>query len=492
MRTAKPFLLIFVSLVVCSPNLNFTAPASRAAGNGEPTFAAVRISLQPRVTGLAQPVFVTHAHDDSRRLFIAERSGVIKVVQFGETLPTIFLDFSNKVLSDRLGGFVGLTFHPQHRNNGRFFVHYVRRGDAAVVTAEYKVSDNDPNRADPNSEKILLVQAKALDGHCGGGIEFGPDGFLYVGIGDGSTGNDPENNAQNLDRLTGKILRLDVDRSTAGLNYAAPVSNPFYGSTPGRGEIFAYGFRNPFRFSFDRDTGALYVGDVGEKEREEINLVTAGANYGWRVLEGSRCTNLDTALCNSLRSVAPLIEYEHTSSRCSVTGGYVYRGKRQTLPYGAYLYADLCSGELFLYQNGERRILLDTDYFIPSLGEDDEGELYVTNMGGTVYKVLLKDARDPEVQVLAPNDGKKLKGKATYQITWTMTGDGIYRQDIQFSTDGGESWQDVVGGLAGNVTSYAWTVPNVKTKAARVRVISYGNTTTGQDESDVNFKIVKR
>src|SRR5687767_11427706 len=252
MRTVKPLSCLLAIGLFLSANLYSNESPAHAAVYQAPT---VKIALRPFLTGLAQPLLVTNAGDRSNRLFIVERAGIIKVLQNGEAQATVFLDISAKVLADRLGGFVGLAFHPQFASNGRFFVHYVRQGDAAVVTAEYRLSSGDSNRADAGSEKILILQAKALDGHAGGSLEFGTDGFLYIGLGDGSTGLDPQNNAQNIESLQGKILRIDVDNPSGSLPYSSPSNNPFFGSTAGRDEIFALGFRNPYRFSFDKTTG---------------------------------------------------------------------------------------------------------------------------------------------------------------------------------------------------------------------------------------------
>jgi glucose/arabinose dehydrogenase/predicted nucleic acid-binding Zn ribbon protein len=490
MRTAKPLSCLLAIGLFLLTSLCFNESPTRAAVYQAP---AVPIALQQVLTGLSQPLLVTNAHDGSRRLFIVERTGIVKVLPYGDTQPTVFLDISSKVLADRLGGFLGLAFHPQFAANGRFFVHYVRQTDAAVVTAEYRVSAADGNRADAGSEKILILQPKTKDGHAGGSIEFGTDGYLYVGLGDGSTGNDPDNNAQNIESLQGKILRLDVNNVSGSLNYSAPASNPFYGATPGRDEIFALGFRNPYRFSFDRATGQLYVADVGEKNIEEVDIVTAGGNYGWRIKEGNACSGLDPALCNSFTSIAPITQYEHNPQRCSITGGYVYRGLRSTFPQGAYIFGDLCSGEIFMFYNGLQSMILDTsNIFLVSFGEDEEGELYLVALSGNIYRMVIANADDPVVQLTTPNTTMKLKGNAVYNITWTVTGSGIYRNDIQWSKDGGQSWEDITSGLAGNVRNYEWTVPNVKSKAVKVRVISYGNNTTGQDESDENFVIKPR
>jgi hypothetical protein len=223
-------------------------------------------------------------------------------------------------------------------------------------------------------------------------VEFGPDGFLYIGMGDGGSGNDPGNRAQDINNLLGKILRIDVDTPNGLVPYSSPPSNPFFGATPGAAEIYALGMRNPWRWSFDRATGQLYVGDVGQDVREEIDIVTLGGNYGWRVLEGTRCTGVDPQRCGEPGFIPPIAEYDHAGGRCSVTGGYVYRGNAGTFAAGAYVFADYCSGEIFLYLNGASTVALDSPLNISSFGEDQAGELYVVGLGGTVHRLVNPDA----------------------------------------------------------------------------------------------------
>lgn len=357
------------------------------------TTALAAIQLQPVLTGLSRPVYLTHARDGSNRLFVVEQGGRIKVLQPGGTMPTVFLDITAQVLSGGEQGLLGLAFHPNYPTNGRFFVNYTRRPDGATVIAEYRVSAGDPNLGDP-AETPLLVVPQPFANHNGGMIEFGPDRFLYIGMGDGGSGNDPGNRAQNLDDLLGKLLRIDVDRPNGLVPYSSPADNPFVGQTPGRDEIFAVGLRNPFRFSFDRATGQLYVGDVGQGAREEIDIVTRGGNYGWRVFEGTLCTNLDPASCVSTNFDFPIAEYDHSVGRCAAIGGYVYRGTTGAVLAGAYLYGDLCTGEIFQLlppaSGGAQSMLLDTalNGALSSFGEDEAGEIYVVGNGGTVDRIV--------------------------------------------------------------------------------------------------------
>lgn len=350
------------------------------------------IRLAPIVSGFSAPVLVTHAGDGSNRLFIVERPGRIQVVPPGASapLPTPFLDITAKVLDDTgERGFLGLAFHPQYKTNGRFFVNYVRLGDSSTVISEFQVSA-DPNVASP-AEKILLIIEQPFGNHKGGGIGFGPDGLFYIGMGDGGSGNDPGNRAQNIELLLGKFLRINVDVSDGINPYSSPADNPFVG-IPGRDEIYAVGMRNPFRWSFDRQTGELYAGDVGQNAIEEVDIITLGGNYGWRVLEGTECTNLGPAGCGLPGFIPPIIEYDRRMSpRCSVIGGYVYRGTAGTLPSGTYVFSDVCSGEIMTWTKGTPprtiNVAIDSNFAISSFGEDEAGEIYAVDLGGGIYKI---------------------------------------------------------------------------------------------------------
>jgi glucose/arabinose dehydrogenase len=345
-----------------------------------------RLSLV--LDGLSSPLYVTNARDQSNRLFVVEQGGRILVLQPQASIASVFLDITGRVLSGGERGLLGLAFHPNYAVNRRFFVNYTRRSDGATVIAEHQASLANPSIADAG-ETVLLVVAQPFANHNGGMIEFGPDGFLYIGMGDGGSANDPGNRAQNINDLLGKILRINVEVASPPVPYSSPSDNPFFGATAGRDEIFALGFRNPFRFSFDRETGDLIVGDVGQDQREEIDVVTLGGNYGWRVFEGTRCTGLDP-LCGSPDFTPPIAEYAH-NGRCSVTGGYVYRGPRGTLPLGTYVYGDFCTGEILtlrpVMSGATETLLADTDLRISSFGEDEAGEIYVVGLGGTVHRI---------------------------------------------------------------------------------------------------------
>lgn len=392
----KPFPALFS---VCLLLLPIALPATGGTKDKLTAQQPVVITIQlvPVVnSGLSSPVYVTHAGDGSNRIFIVEQSGVIKVLQPGSSTPSVFLDITNRVLSGGERGLLGLAFHPQYPTNHRFFVNYTRQTDGAIQIAEYHVS-GDPNISDTNETPILTIPHPGQSNHNGGMIEFGGDGFLYIGTGDGGSGNDPPNNAQNVNTLLGKVLRIDIDQPSGGLPYSSPASNPFFGATTGADEIYAYGLRNPWRFSFDRGTGQLVLGDVGQGAREEIDIVTLGGNYGWRIMEGNICNpSFNGGMCTPPSGhVPPISEYSHSGGRCSITGGYSYRGVRSSLPAGTYVFADFCTGEIFMMQGGlnTSTVLLDTTMNIPSFGQDENGEIYV--VGGSAVQRIANPSPPP-------------------------------------------------------------------------------------------------
>ncbi len=383
------------------------------------------IQLQPYLTGLSSPLYVTNAKDNSNRLFVVEQGGVIKVVQPGSTTPTEFLNISDKVGAFGDGGLIGLAFHPQYASNRKFYVNYTcRKTNNPIcpvtydtIIAEFTASAANPNQADPNSERVLLNIPQGDSSHKGGIVEFGPDGYLYIGVGDGGFANDPNSWAQNRSLLLGKMLRIDV--TPLGINaYRIPPDNPFLGENTRRcdngstlsgntcQEIWAIGLRNPFRGSFDRGgSRQFYIGDVGQVVLEELDIITRGANYGWRVYEGTNCTGLDPSLCTPTNYTPPFYEYFNSGSpRCSVIGGYVYRGNGGALPQGTYLFGDLCTGEIMTQGSQPRNptVLRDTTRLISSFGEDEAGEIYVVGIGsGTVEKII----KNPPRNFVADFDG---------------------------------------------------------------------------------------
>ena len=342
----------------------------------------------PYLEGLQQPVGLVNAGDGSGRLFILEQAGRIRIAQDGELLPDPFLDISNQVSCCGERGLLGLAFHPDYEQNGEFFINYTDvNGD--TVIARYHVSVDDPDRADPGSEEQLLNVAQPYANHNGGETVFGPDGYLYLGLGDGGSAGDPQGNAQSLNTWLGKILRIDAN---GGDPYAIPPDNPF-ADGGGEPEIWAYGLRNPWRFSFDRATGDLYIGDVGQGSWEEIDYLPAGTpggvDFGWDYLEGSHVYEGEPPA--GLDLVDPVAEYSHNQG-CSVTGGVVYRGENLPDWQGVYLFGDYCSGLVWgLVQDANGawsdEVLFQTKARITSFGEDESGEVYLTDHSGTVYRL---------------------------------------------------------------------------------------------------------
>jgi glucose/arabinose dehydrogenase len=332
-------------------------------------------------------LFLTHSGDGSGHLFIVEQPGTIRVVVQGVLQDKPFLDITQRVLSGGERGLLGLAFHPDYRRNGRFFVNYTRQLDGATVLAEFRRERNTLQAS--SDERVIMTVPQPFANHNGGMVAFGPDGFLYVGRGDGGSRGDPQNRAQNTEELLGKILRIDVDREQP---YAVPPDNPFVRSG-GRPEIFAYGIRNPWRFSFDRETKVLWLADVGQYDWEEIDLVMKGGNYGWRVMEGFHCYE-PAKDCSTRGMTMPIFEYGHEKGRCSIIGGYVYRGKMIPALRGIYVFGDYCSGEIFWINTegtttlrSEPDLLRKTGSRISSFGEDEAGELYVVDLGGAVYRI---------------------------------------------------------------------------------------------------------
>jgi glucose/arabinose dehydrogenase len=371
-----------------------TATPSPSLPPSYPPLDGVRI--EAIASGLAAPVGITNAGDGSGRLFVNEQAGRIRVVSSDGTLrPTDFVDLSDRILAGGERGLLGVAFHPDFAMNGRLFVHYSRAGDGATVISELTASA-DHETANAASERILLTHDQPFANHNGGQIAFGPDGYLYIGLGDGGSQGDPSGNGQSLQTLLAKLLRIDVDALPAqDKQYAIPDSNPYAagGLAPGAGlpEIWAYGLRNPWRFSFDRATGDLSIGDVGGGAREEIDRQPAdsagGENYGWNIYEGTQCSSA----CDSITPVVPIAEYAHDQG-CSVTGGYVYRGTRQPTMRGTYLFGDYCSGTIWTLPASDGlipRTLGATGLRITSFGEGEDGEIYLVDQaGGGLYRVL--------------------------------------------------------------------------------------------------------
>lgn len=349
----------------------------------------ISVRLERLVGGLDHPVWMTHAGDGSGRLFVLEQPGRIRIVQDGAMLERPFLDVSERVGEPGFEqGLLGLAFAPDYGSSGKVYVSYTdQRGDS--VLARYRVEAVDPNRVDPDSAQIILTVGQPAANHNGGHVLFGPDGYLYFGLGDGGGVSDPEGNGQNTGTLLGALLRIDV---TEDEGYGIPPDNPFVHQPAARGELWAYGLRNPWRFAFDGNTGDLYIGDVGEHNVEEINYLPGdsphGANFGWSLWEGSR-----RQWGGSRRGlVFPVAEYTHESGRCSVIGGHVYHGQDMPGMSGAYIYGDFCSGDIWLlHHRGDAwhtsRVMM-TGFPVSSFGEGPAGELYVLDYRGAVWRVL--------------------------------------------------------------------------------------------------------
>ncbi len=354
-------------------------------------------ALQLVTNALSAPVFATSPPGDSTRLFVVEQGGLVVVLRRDTLLPTPFLDLRGHISAGGERGLLSIAFHPLYATNRRFYVYFTNpAGDLRIV--RYTASSGDPNRADSLSgDTVLAVAHPGQTNHNGGQLQFGPDGKLYAGLGDGGGTGDPGGNAQNKHALLGKLLRLDVDGASG---YTIPADNPFATDTSARPEIWAYGLRNPWRFSFDRQTGDLYIGDVGQGAWEEVDAATAtsgrgaGLNFGWNVMEGMHCYN--NPGCTPVGRL-PVLEYAtHVAGTCAVTGGYVYRGSRVAALAGHYLYSDYCAGFVrsFRLSGGvatdlrDRTAQLDPNGSVSSFGEDARGDVYVMTLGGSLYRIV--------------------------------------------------------------------------------------------------------
>ncbi|HET6796719.1 MAG TPA: PQQ-dependent sugar dehydrogenase [Gemmatimonadales bacterium] len=380
-------LLAWIGACLSTESCGSDATSPMAIGTG--------VRLAEVATGLSFPLYLTTPPGDLHRLFIVEKTGGIRIVKDGSLLPAAFLDLSGQVSGGSEQGLLGLAFYPDYTTSGLFVVHYTDpAGNTRLST--FHVS-SDPDVADPATEQVILTAEQPFDNHNGGQIAFGPDGFLYLGLGDGGGGNDPQGRGQDLSDLLGSILRLDV---SPGNSYTVPPDNPFVGQQPAvRPEVWSYGLRNPWRFSFDRANGDLYIGDVGQGSLEEIDVALAaegsgkGKNYGWNIMEGTSC--LSGGTCDESGLALPVYQYSHTNGNCSVIGGYVYRGSALPNLQGVYFFGDFCTGVVhsFRYAGGAANEVTDwpalhTSGPLTSFGEDPAGELYVLESSGRVSRIV--------------------------------------------------------------------------------------------------------
>ena len=377
------------------PTANPAQPSTPTASPFDP--AALTIRLDPVVVGLKSPLAVVDPGDGSGRLFVAEQAGRIRIVRDGVLEGAPFLDLTRRISSGSERGLLGLAFAPDFPTDPRLYVDYTDL-DGNSVIASYRVPDATPNRADPGSERILLHFDQPFATHNGGGLVFGPDGDLYIGVGDGGSAGDPQGNGQKLSTVLGKLLRIRPgapDGSEPA--YTIPADAPFASKPNARPEIRAYGLRNPWRFSFDRVTGDLWIGDVGQDAWEEVDVIRGhdppdvAPNFGWNTMEGRHCFDADS--CNQSGLTLPVAEYDH-SLGCAIVGGFVGRDPSEPSLFGGYLYADECSGNIWVLdaakpESSAPRLVLDSGHAISSFGEDQAGRLYLTDLGdGTLYRIV--------------------------------------------------------------------------------------------------------
>jgi glucose/arabinose dehydrogenase len=380
--------LMFLGILLFCSNLVLAAPP-----------ADLDLKLVTSVSG--SPLAVRHAGDGSGRILIVERSGKIYIHDGSQLLPTPFLDIQTSVTSGGEKGLLGLAFHPDFSGNRYFYVNYTYTIDTDKLytrVSRFEVTTDNPNLADPETEQVLLEVEQPYGNHNGGDIHFGPDGYLYIGMGDGGSGGDPQDNARDLGTLLGKMLRIDVDGSSPGNgacglvgNYRIPGSNPYKGNDGACDEIWAYGLRNPWRWSFDRSTGDLIIGDVGQRDWEEVDFQpsssTGGEYYGWSCMEGTH--EYDASRCDGSPMVAPILEYAHADGGCSITGGYRYRGPIPGMR-GLYFYADYCTGNIWYAEpndgNWSAVLWRASGLNVSSFGEDEAGNLYVVDLNGGIYR----------------------------------------------------------------------------------------------------------
>jgi glucose/arabinose dehydrogenase len=425
MKFAKAAFLILVLVAVSALGISLILKYNiQAVSDVQPIYQITKAF--PNLS-FNRPVGIYHAGDGTNRLFMVSQQGQIRVFENSESTTTleVFLDISDKVLYGGEQGLLGLAFHPNFGSNSFFYVDYTANNPRRTVITRYAVEQGNPNQGDENSEQIILEVQQPYSNHNGGQIAFGPDGYLYIALGDGGSGGDPSGNGQNRATLLGSILRIDVDSPSDGKEYSVPADNPFVGNAQGyREEIWAYGLRNPWRFSFDPVTDWLWAGDVGQSSREEIDIIEKGGNYGWNVMEGSQCYSPSSG-CDQTGLELPLLDYGRNLGY-SVSGGFVYRGSELPELAGAYIYGDYGSGRIWALEYdgvGEavRTELLDTSLSISSFGVDDENELYICDLGGKIYKLYATtDTEPPNIGTSVHTPSEPFPGQIV-QVTVDVT-----------------------------------------------------------------------
>lgn len=387
-------ILLIALITACNSSKN-TTPPIESGGSGQIVGEMrVQAELLPAFgkERFQEPVGLQHAGDGSGRLFVIEKPGIISVLSNNTDSPKreTFLDIRHKVESSGWEhGLLGLAFHPEYKRNGSFYTNYTTEN--STVIAHYQTDPDNPNKADAASERILLEFEQPYPNHNGGELVFGGDGLLYIGTGDGGAAGDPHNNAQDLTNLMGKILRIDVDHQEGDRPYAIPVDNPFIDEGEGvREEIYAYGLRNPWRFSFDPLTGLLYTADVGQNRNEEINLIEKGKNYGWRIMEGDEC--YEPTNCSQDGLAPPIWTYQPLEDgRASITGGFVYRGELIPELQGRYVFADFMDGRFWALHYNDGQVAVDLLPIempnVTTFGMDEQGEIYVCLFDGDIMRL---------------------------------------------------------------------------------------------------------
>lgn len=405
--------ILFTGLIIALLLLPFSSAHSANLCTEPPSNSPIPpIGLEETASGFLNPTHITHAGDGSGRMFVVEQGGVIRIIEKGKVLPVPFLDIRDRVESGGEKGLLSVAFHPRYKDNGLFYVDYTTSLSGGLYTHISRFKRKDYNHAAPESEVVLLRIKQPYSNHNGGQVAFGPDGYLYIGMGDGGSANDPYGNGQNTAALLGKLLRIDVDHEEAHRHYAIPKDNPFAGKKTGREEIWAYGLRNPWRFSFDLANGRLYLADVGQNAVEEINIIEKGGNYGWNIMEGDLCTPGVSGNCKKAGLKLPIHTYRHPEG-FSITGGFVYRGHSIPGLCGVYLYADYVTGKIWGLRNAGNKVTVNTELVnsspsnlpnimnrlvsklqgsslnISSFGEDQNHELYIADhKDGKILKII--------------------------------------------------------------------------------------------------------